>query len=1170
MNLHVVPYPSGGPEAAISTDAARLLPILADEDWICFAPNDARPRGQDWYTKLCAVIEAVHDPCVILAGGTGTAQAWAESASPLIDVALDELCGHSLILMPVVTLRRVLAGDRTFADAYSLIAEMGLPLKLAPGIVVRNASDWRDPPDPRLNVAQFDGLLRLMPASASRVLWLLPPCPPDTATAIRDRIRRPERTDAFHIATEDDLTLPESKEGCFDVIVCLKVVQYCSDPERLLVILRQRLAPTGTLILTVLNLRHRSTVLSLMYGKWAPLSPSDRRFFTRREGEKLLYRAGFDVVEVLPCPAAEPGSSLDSAASPVPDPLRMPGVSEEELSQLRADEFWFVGRPRPREEFGLTSIVIVTHNQIGFTRQCLDSIRRHTDVPFELVFVENGSQDGTAQWLNSLPDVRCIANPDNRGFPAAANQGVRVARGDQVLLLNNDTIVTTGWLRRMLRAMRADESIGLVGPCSNNVSGEQRVPVNYGGLGDLDGFAWEWGKSNNRQVQDVSRLVGFCLLVRREVIDRIGLLDERFGIGTFEDDDYTLRARQAGFRAVIARDAFVHHAGSATFGADKVDLHALMRDNAAIFEDKWQRLSGPAAAATVAPSAPDSRARSRVDRPVSVPLDVAPNPAGANTPGRLDIARAPGGGLLLVPRAGRASGGNDRVPRLSLCMIVRDSAATLPACLESIRPWVDEMVIVDTGSRDRTPAIVERYGATLFYFPWCDDFSAARNESVRHARGEWVFWMDSDDTIDAECGRRLRALAYGNHDPTMLGYVMQVHCPAAPDESGFAEITAVDHVKLFRNLPALRFTGRIHEQILPAIRRAGGEVGWTDLFVTHSGSDHAIEAHRRKWERDLRILGRELEDKPGDSFTLFNIGMTYADKGDHAKAVDVLRQSLGASNPSESHVRKIYALLIASLTALGQWGAAHDICEAGLGRFPDDPELLFRGGMLAHQAGNLVEAERAYLRVLQDRTERHFASIDRGIAGFKTRHNLAVVYADMGQCDAAEREWRAVLHEVPTFRPAWRGLGDCLLRQGKLDEATVASQRLQRDTLLHVDGLILAAEVAKAKGNLDQARSLFEQAAFENPANGEDSPALGALAQFLFENASPPEAEPVLVELTRRRPQDAASHHNLGTLYLRLGQHAAAVDAYRTSLKLRPDSAETQKLLRVAEESSKA
>src|SRR5437867_11288607 len=97
-------------------------------------------------------------------------------------------------------------------------------------------------------------------------------------------------------------------------------------------------------------------------------------------------------------------------------------------------------------------------------------------------------------------------------------------------------------------------------------------------------------------------------------------------------------------------------------------------------------------------------------------------------------------------------------PFLSLCMIARDNERTIRAALESIRPWVDEMVVVDTGSTDRTPEIAASLGARVFHFPWCDDFSAARNESIRHALGQLIFWMDTDDTMDPENGAKLQAL----------------------------------------------------------------------------------------------------------------------------------------------------------------------------------------------------------------------------------------------------------------------------------------------------------------------------------------------------------------------------------------------------------------------------
>ena len=251
-------------------------------------------------------------------------------------------------------------------------------------------------------------------------------------------------------------------------------------------------------------------------------------------------------------------------------------------------------------------------------------------------------------------------------------------------------------------------------------------------------------------------------------------------------------------------------------------------------------------------------------------------------------------------------------------MIVRDNERTLPACLESIRPWVDEMVIVDTGSVDETPRIVESFGGRLFHFPWCDDFSAARNESVRHARGDWVFWMDSDDTIPLECGRGSAPLAYRDIPPHVLGFTMQVHCPGYGDdgEPDF-DVTMVDHVKLFRNRPDLRFEHRIHEQILPAIRAAGGEVAWTDLYVVHSGSDQSPAGQAKKLERDLRILHRELSERPEHPFTLFNLGMTYCHAGRYAEAVDYLERGIARSGVGEPHLRKEFALLMFAWLRLG-------------------------------------------------------------------------------------------------------------------------------------------------------------------------------------------------------------------------------------------------------------
>jgi O-antigen biosynthesis protein len=786
-------------------------------------------------------------------------------------------------------------------------------------------------------------------------------------------------------------------------------------------------------------------------------------------------------------------------------------------------EYHHPEKTSPENGRGLTSIIIITHNQFEYTRLCLESVRSRTVEPFELIVVDNASSDGTVESLRSQGDVRLVHNEANRGFPAAVNQGIAEARGEHILLLNNDVVVTTGWLGRMLDALFSDPKIGMAGPCSNFVSGPQQVESHYRSLAELDGFARDWGRANDRRLADVNRLVGFCLLIRRSVVESVGLLDEQFGLGCFEDDDYCLRAIEAGYRAVIAQDAFVHHFGGRTFVGSGVDFSALMRENERRFSAKWSR---------------GEDIRSPEPTPERSDLD-------RRQLGPFELISSADGGLLVRPR---------RV-RLSLCMIVRDSARTLPACLESIRSWVDEMVIVDTGSVDDTPRIVESFGGRLFHFPWCDDFSAARNESLRHARGEWLFWMDSDDTIPPECGRQLRSLIDGDVDSAVLGFVMQVHCPGKA-ESGDREsdVTVVDHVKLFRNRADLKFDGRIHEQILPAIRRAGGDVAWTDLYVVHSGSDTSPAAQERKRERDLRILDLELAERPEHPFTLFNLGMTYLDASHFAKAADYLRRSIARSGPEESQLRKAYALLVYAEMRLGDREGACETCRRARALFPHDAELRFREGVLLQDLGQLDEAKRAYLDVLEVREARHFTSVDRALAGFKARHNLAIVAAELGDLDECEKQWRKVVREAPRYRDGWRGLGEVLLRRSRLEQASAVAETLAKDVSLRSEGLLLMHRIALAAGDLSAASAELERANAESP---DDLEVIRTRCQFLFEHGAPEEAESALRTLLAGHPEDASAHHNLGTVLLRLRRFSEAEEAYRRSLRYRPDHSET-------------
>ncbi|WP_081001162.1 glycosyltransferase [Pseudomonas brassicacearum] len=239
------------------------------------------------------------------------------------------------------------------------------------------------------------------------------------------------------------------------------------------------------------------------------------------------------------------------------------------------------------------SIVLVTYNNLNLTIQCVNSILRNTTWPnYQLIVVDNGSEDGTGDYLERLrqevPTAKVILNPDNRGFAAANNQGLREADGDILLLLNNDTVVPDGWLDPLVRHLR-DPSIGLVGPVTNAVGNEAKIEVSYTDIQQMQDFSDCYTKAHKGQSFDISMLAMFCVAFRRGILEEVGYLDEAFGIGMFEDDDYNRRVQAAGYRTVCAEDAFIHHYGQASFRKliASGEYQALWDKNQAYFESKW-------------------------------------------------------------------------------------------------------------------------------------------------------------------------------------------------------------------------------------------------------------------------------------------------------------------------------------------------------------------------------------------------------------------------------------------------------------------------------------------------------------------------------------------------------------------------------------------------------
>jgi glycosyltransferase involved in cell wall biosynthesis/predicted Zn-dependent protease/predicted O-methyltransferase YrrM len=469
-------------------------------------------------------------------------------------------------------------------------------------------------------------------------------------------------------------------------------------------------------------------------------------------------------------------------------------------------------------------------------------------------------------------------------------------------------------------------------------------------------------------------------------------------------------------------------------------------------------------------------------------------------------------------------------PRVSLTMIVKNEEHNLPECLAGVRDLVDEAVVIDTGSSDRTRQIAESFGCVVGEFPWIDHFAAARNAALEKATGDYALWMDADDRLDPENRDKLRELLAelpaGN-----AAFVMKCLC-ASPGAG--AAGTAVDHVRLFRLHPAHRWSYRVHEQVLPALRATGADVRWSEVTVRHVGyADPAVRS--RKLDRDLRLLRIDEAERPGDPFTLFNLGSVYHELGHFAAAAEALERSLAGSHVRDSIVRKAYALLARCRHQSGDRNGAEAACREARTHYPDDAELLFLSAGLAREGGDWGAAEGLYRKLVGGSEGPHFASVDTGLRAVKGRHNLAVLLLEQNRLPEAEGLWRAALVHDPLFLPAQVGLGELYARAGNPAGLERQASELEgAGPEGAAEAAVLRARWRSARGDHAGAVATLEEALAKAPG------ALGlrvALSHAHIAAESPPEVlEASFRGVLEADPHNAQARRNLEVLYRKTGR----------------------------------
>jgi tetratricopeptide (TPR) repeat protein len=446
-------------------------------------------------------------------------------------------------------------------------------------------------------------------------------------------------------------------------------------------------------------------------------------------------------------------------------------------------------------------------------------------------------------------------------------------------------------------------------------------------------------------------------------------------------------------------------------------------------------------------------------------------------------------------------------------MIVKNEAKNIGDCLRSVKPAIDEIIVVDTGSTDNTREIAQGVGARVFDFTWCDDFSAARNESIRHATGDYILWLDADDRVDASEVGKIRELKRGFHSKKDKAYYLVVNSQSPVDGETFFQ-----QLRIFPNVEGARFEGGIHEQIFHTLPPLGVQLVKTDIVIRHTGY-HDASIIVEKSERNLKILLKELEQKPDHLILHYNAARTLSGIGRLAEAIDHIQRITGDETIRQND--KPFYLAAALL----------------LGKYLAD-------------VGRYEEAVSVYRDLCADFE-------DEGVLHFCLGQALFLAKDYPGAQQALEKSFRFPI-EVSLFPVNLDGLryyqhytlGECCHQAGESGRARTFFLKSLDFGRKHGESLAALGLMALQNQNYEDAIHYYQKAVEEGITTDQIYSNLGLSYRKLGRSA---EAETMLLKALEMNPARLEALTNLGHLYHERQAYTQAMDSFTRALALVPN-----------------
>ncbi len=450
-----------------------------------------------------------------------------------------------------------------------------------------------------------------------------------------------------------------------------------------------------------------------------------------------------------------------------------------------------------------------------------------------------------------------------------------------------------------------------------------------------------------------------------------------------------------------------------------------------------------------------------------------------------------------------------RRPTLSVCMITRNEEEFIGECLESVKGLADEVIVVDTGSRDNTLEIAVSHGATVYKMAWPDSYSDARNESLGYANSDWILVLDADERVDK--GSRdviMRTIRNANH----AGYAMHFRNYVGRETN--ADYFVHRTCRLFRNRPEHRYFGRIHERIVESIEAAGGTIGEIEAVVHHYGYRPEVMAEKGKHERNLRLLLADLEDNPNDPFCMYNLGVQYSIHHDCEDTIRYMEAASRAVIPAHEFAPNVYLHLANAYDELGRSGEAISALDRAEQAAIIHPELYFARGNSLIRLKRYEEAIGAYESAVLVGRKRAWSG-DPGAYGHKAYYGVAKAHMALGHAQQALEACQLALSLNPNDAQVHEIIGAAYLALGRSQDA---EKHIERSVSLNPN----SPEALTRLGDLHKQRKQYREAAAKYSE---------ALAAGL---------------------DSAELHLKLGISLQSVGDYAGAEESYRQAMALSP------------------